>query len=521
MVRATQQWRRHSFFRKSALGDAVKQLGLPEGAQVTCAHLVELKPRRDEDAITMQDVDEATTKQLKEPSIEALVVVGDDGGRVVVCDGHLATPSFLPPFDSRSLHVHAVTRGSEKDVAQVGAVVAAVGSCRDGSFLLRTFAVSDDGAFAGGVAELPLSTDTPASLALRSDGRLCAIGLESGSVTLVSVGASIACTEDDLSRNPVAPGDKPRFVDFADAAARRIGRQLQTDKADELLVVCGSVKPPRSAPCVALAFASFTEETYLFVGSQVRRFAGDRVEGDSDDDDDAGGQVVCAQVPETISGTLPSSVLDERGCGPGLMSFDGEKIIVARSDGLYLYATDERRGALGFDGPKTALACLGDGLVAVAAVGRYKRSEVTIYDVVQRRVVHFARLQQGVAAACLLAALSRKPPEPEDWIDGRRPLMKPLSSVIMLATDGSVVRYDEKSTPEKLDGLYKERSYASAVDVALKSGLPKRAAAQIFRMYGDHLCDQSQYGEAAQQYAHTVPYRRPSSRSRPNSLTSS
>ena len=130
----------------------------------------------DEDAITMSDVDEATTKQLKEPSIKALVVVGDNGGRIVVCDGHLSTPSFLPPFDSRSLHVHAVTRGSEKDVAQVGAVVAAVGSCRDGSFLLRTFAVSDDGAFAGGVAELPLSRDAPASLALRSDGRLCAIG---------------------------------------------------------------------------------------------------------------------------------------------------------------------------------------------------------------------------------------------------------------------------------------------------------------------------------------------------------
>ena len=277
MVRATQQWRRHSFFRKSALGDAVKQLGLPEGAQVTCAHLVELKPRRDEDAITMQDVDEATTKALKEPSIKALVVVGDNGGRVVVCDGHLSTPSFLPPFDSRSLHVHAVTRGSEKDVASVGAVVAAVGSSRDGSYLLRTFAVSDDGAFAGGVAELPLTKDAPASLALRSDGRLCAIGLESGSVTLVSVGASIACSEDDLSRNPVAPGDKPRLVDFADAAARRIGRQLQTDKADQLLVVCGTIKPPRSAPCVALAFASLSEETYLFVGSQVRRFAGDRV----------------------------------------------------------------------------------------------------------------------------------------------------------------------------------------------------------------------------------------------------
>ena len=133
----------------------VKQLGLPEGAQVTCAHLVEFKPRRDEDAITMQDVDEATTKQLKEPSIKALVVVGDNGGRIVVCDGHLSTPSFLPPFDARSLHVHAVTGEAEKDVAQCRRGRRAVGSCRDGSYLLRTFAVSDDGAFAGGVAELP------------------------------------------------------------------------------------------------------------------------------------------------------------------------------------------------------------------------------------------------------------------------------------------------------------------------------------------------------------------------------
>ena len=52
--------------------------------------------------------------------------------------------------------------------------------------------------------------------------------------------------------------------------------------------------------------------------------------------------------------------------------------------------------------------------------------------------------------------------------------MKPLSSVLMLSTDGGIVRYDEKSTPEKLDGLYKERSYASAVDVAIKSGFTKK-----------------------------------------------
>lgn len=504
MVRGAQQWRRHSFFRKAPLGGVHAQLGLPDGAHVTCAHLVELKARTDEAALSMQDVDAATTKILKEEVlVKALVIIGDDGGRLVVCDGHLTSPCFLPPFDAKALHCAAVPRGSPKDVAKCGAVVAAVGAAKDDSYLLRTFAVSDDGAYAGGVAELALSLedDAPASLALREDGRLCAVGLENGSVMLISVGASVACSEDDLSRAPVVAGDKPRLVDFADAAARRIGRQLQTDKADELLQVCAYIMPPRGAPVVSLAFAS---TGHLFVGTQVRRFANDDVENDDADDDDAGGQVCCALIPEVCRGTLACHVLDEAGCGPGLMAHDGEKLVVARTDGLYLYSTEDRRGALGFAGPKTALACLGDGLVAVAAVGNQNRSEVTIYDIVQRRVVHFARLPQGVASCALLAALAIRPPTPKDYVDGRRPLMKPLASVLMLATDSSIVRYDEKSTPEKLDGLYKSREYASAVSVALKAGLPKRAAAQIFRMYGDHLCDQSSYSEAAEQYAHTM-----------------
>ena len=220
---------------------------------------------------------------------------------------------------------------------------------------------------------------------------------------------------------------------------RRIGDCTQTDKADELLVVCGSVKPPRSAPCVALAFASLSEETYLFVGSQVRR---SRATGCAAASYSSCVTAMASTRRRPRVGSTPSrrerrrrdtkshrsratrtTTTARRRAGHVLTSprchiwystmlSSGQTRLRAGINELRwgegyrstfrrpTYATDERRGALGFDGPKTALACLGDGLVAVACVGRYKRSEVTIHGVVQRRVVHFARLQQGVAAAC-------------------------------------------------------------------------------------------------------------------------
>ena len=90
-------WRRFAFFKKAPLDggdDVAAALGLGD-ARVTCAALIELAPRDDDAAIHLEEMAEAAT-------LGALVVVGDDQGKVVVCGADLARPGFLPPFARRA-----------------------------------------------------------------------------------------------------------------------------------------------------------------------------------------------------------------------------------------------------------------------------------------------------------------------------------------------------------------------------------------------------------------------------------
>ena len=96
-------WRRFAFFKKDALAEGEgalgAALGLPEEAVVTCSCLVETAPRRDVGDILVAEAAEPEAKV----EIRALVVVGDDGGRVVTCGGRLEGASYLPPFGGRAL----------------------------------------------------------------------------------------------------------------------------------------------------------------------------------------------------------------------------------------------------------------------------------------------------------------------------------------------------------------------------------------------------------------------------------
>ena len=237
---------------------------------------------------------------------------------------------------------------------------------------------------------------------------------------------------------------------------------------------------------------------HLFAGSRARR------DGPADEDDDAGGEIASIALPPPgqRAAPPPPRVLDSRGCGPALAAYDGRELVVARRDGVYLYTADDRGGALGFDGPKTALACLGDGLVAVAALHEaHRRSEIAIYDVSQRRVAHFSRLPAGVGAAALLATRCAKeregaPPPPDDDV----PRPPPLATLLVATTAGALLRYDEKPTPEKLDALYKERLYPTAVQIAMRARLPAAGVVQVYKMHGDHLHGQRDWDGAVEQH---------------------
>ena len=69
------------------------------------------------------------------------------------------------------------------------------------------------------------------------------------------VGLGPALTGADVEDFPIIPGEAPKRFSWAAAAAERVGRQRQTDKAGEMLMLLFVVALPAGAPVVALAFA--------------------------------------------------------------------------------------------------------------------------------------------------------------------------------------------------------------------------------------------------------------------------
>ena len=208
---------------------------------------------------------------------------------------------------------------------------------------------------------------------------------------------------------------------------------------------------------------------------------------------------------------LAPRVLDDRGCGPRCGAFDGSEFVVARRDGLYFYTPEDRGGALGFDGDKTALACVGAGYVAVASSHeKSRRNEVHVYDVARRRVAHMYRLPAGGACVALHGTPPSKPP-PADG-DGAASTAPPpfLCSVLVEASNGSLVRFDEKPTPEKLDVLFRMNMFATAIQVGAAARLRPGAIMEIYKMYGDHLYKKCDWTGAVEQYARTVGHVEPS-----------
>ena len=62
-------------------------------------------------------------------------------------------------------------------------------------------------------------------------------------------------------------------------------------------------------------------------------------------------------------------VLDERGCLDMCTAVDPatQELMVGRYDGVYFYTTEDRGGAVGFDGTKEVVGCL-RGFILVASV---------------------------------------------------------------------------------------------------------------------------------------------------------
>ncbi|PSC75564.1 vacuolar -sorting-associated 11-like protein [Micractinium conductrix] len=194
----------------------------------------------------------------------------------------------------------------------------------------------------------------------------------------------------------------------------------------------------------------------------------------------------------------------EEDCGvpPGCSTVtERGELLLAATEAIYSYTAEEgRKAAYSLRGEKLAVGAARHYLVAVLAEGEgagtaaagaagAKTASVQVYDLSNKVVAGAAPLEPPVA-----------------W------LLPHASGAAIDVGDatGGVVRLSEKPFEERLQALYKSRSYQLAVAVAQTEQVGPAALASIRRQYGDFLYAKRDYDAAMEQYSATVGHLEPS-----------
>ncbi|KAL4429983.1 hypothetical protein ABPG77_004353, partial [Micractinium sp. CCAP 211/92] len=172
------------------------------------------------------------------------------------------------------------------------------------------------------------------------------------------------------------------------------------------------------------------------------------------------------------------------------------ELMVAAPEAVFFYTAEEgRKAAYSVRGEKLALAAARHYAVVVLAEegapggGAASQALVQVYDLQNKVVAASAPLEQPLA-----------------W------LLPHAGGACIDVGDaaGGVVRLTEKPLAEKLEALYRSRSYQLAVAVAEAEQADAATLAGIRRQYGDFLYSKRDYDQAMEQYAATVGHLEPS-----------
>ncbi|PRW51086.1 vacuolar -sorting-associated 11-like protein isoform A [Chlorella sorokiniana] len=184
---------------------------------------------------------------------------------------------------------------------------------------------------------------------------------------------------------------------------------------------------------------------------------------------------------------------DECGAAPGCSAVSSKgELMLAGSEAVYFYTAEEgRKAAFALRGEKLAVAAARHYLVAVIAEDASPEPGQAVAQVFD--------LQNKVIAA------SAPVEPPVRWIAHSGPGCIDVGD----ATCG-VTRLSERPFSEKLEALYKSRSYQLAVAVAETEQVDGATLAGIRRQYGDFLYAKRDYDAAMEQYELTVGHLEPS-----------
>eukprot|EP00887_Chlorella_sp_A99_P001223 scaffold14.g1223.t1 len=182
----------------------------------------------------------------------------------------------------------------------------------------------------------------------------------------------------------------------------------------------------------------------------------------------------------------------------------GGELLVAGPDAISVYSAEEgRKAAFAVAGRKQLLAAVRHYVVVAVAAAAAAAAGGGGGDgsgAVELRVLDLSnKARERVAAAS--AAV---PSPPLRWAEYYRGALCAGDSA------GNVIRLREKSLGEKLEALYRSRSYQLALGVAGAEGADAATMAAVRRHYGDFLYAKRDYEPAMEQYAATIGCLEPS-----------
>ena len=207
----------------------------------------------------------------------------------------------------------------------------------------------------------------------------------------------------------------------------------------------------------------------------------------------------------TISGRgqgRPARPLEDIGCDVGCMTIDKEsrEIVVVRNDRVYYYGLNGRGPSYAYEGPKKLVKTFKNYVAVVSAPqatnskrflssdsGAFNTSRFSILDLDLQYVAHTEALTSEVQTAFT------------EWGD-----------LFLLARDGKVYRYHEKTLQQKLEIFTQRNLYVLAINFAQKFNLDVAQRNVILRRYGDYLYKKGDFDTAMQQYLKAIDNTEPS-----------
>ena len=224
--------------------------------------------------------------------------------------------------------------------------------------------------------------------------------------------------------------------------------------------------------------------------------------------------------------------------GSGEMEKMLPQYVVARSDGLHLYSSEEKVGVTPIDGNKLAICSLppppvvylrrpirrqgasnpegtsveqtnSDGSIngvgasyALVATtdSKSNRDVVDIYDTSNKLVGYHVLLSPGHRALRTVGIFSSPTVGHRSLIRGGR------SSAVVLTSGGSIVTLTEKVTPDKVELLTQKNLYGAAISLAFSDPqfyCPEDIVA-LYRRHAEHLYRKGDFSAAMDQYILTI-----------------